>query len=92
MLSMENINLTQEFKNFIESVGKGCQMITSEIINNQIHVWCLANSKNDIVFKIILNDKECVELVNSYNLYSKAEITEKYKEFLSNIKSNIINL
>ena len=89
---MKNINLTKEFKYFIEHVGRGCKMITSDIQDDLIHVWCLANSQNNIVFKIILNEEECVDLVNSYSLYSKAEITEKYKEFLTNLKSNINNL
>ena len=89
---MKNTNLNKEFKNFIESIGKGCKMITAEIVENQIHVWCLANSKNNIVFKIILNEKECVELINSFGLYNKAEITEKYKEFLHNTKANINSL
>ena len=85
---MKDINLNKEFKNFIESVGKGCKMITAEISDNLINVWCLANSQNNIVFKIVLNDKECVDLINSFHLYKKAEITEKYQIFLSKVKEN----
>lgn len=89
---MKKLIKTKSFKKFIESIGKGCKMIISEIDEDLIHVWCLANSKNNIIFKIILNEKECVELVNSYNLYSKTEITKKYNEFLNNIDSNVNTL
>ena len=77
---------TKSFKNFIESIGKGCKMIFAETQNNQIHVWCKANSQNDIIFKIILDESKCVELINSYNIYKKEEVTKAYQNYLNNLK------
>ena len=88
---MENFITTESFKNFIESVGIGCKMIFAEIQNDNIHVWCKANSQNNIIFKIILNENKCIDLINSYNLYSKFEITVAYQNYLNTLKQTELN-
>lgn len=88
---MKNLVKTKSFKEFIESVGKGCKMIFAEIKDDIIHVWCKANSQNDIIFKIVLDENECVDLVNSFNLYSKEDITIKYQHFLNQLKQIELN-
>ena len=88
---MKMLIKTKSFKNFIENIGRGCKMIVADIENNNIAVYCKANCKNDIIFKIILNDSECVELINSFGLYKKEEITFAYQHFLSNLKKLELN-
>ena len=88
---MEDLIKTKSFKGFIENIGRGCKMIFAEIQNNNIHVWCKANSKNNIIFKIILNEKKCVDLINSYNLYSKFEITVAYQNYLNTLNQTELN-
>ena len=88
---MKNLINSESFKNFIESVGIGCKMIFAETQNNNIHVWCKANSKNNIIFKIILNENKCIDLINSYNLYSKFEITVAYQNYLDTLKQTKLN-
>jgi len=88
---MNRLIKTKSFKNFIESVGKGCTMIFADIENKKIHVWCKANSQNNIIFKIILDDNECVDLINSFGLYNKENITEAYKSYLNNLKKLELN-
>lgn len=88
---MEDLIKTKSFKDFIENIGRGCKMIFAEIKDNNIHVWCKANSKNNIIFKIILNEKKCVDLINSYNLYSKFEITVAYQNYLNAFNQTELN-
>ena len=86
---MKTLIKTKSFKDFIENTGRGCRMIFAQLQNNQIHIWCKANSQNNIIFKIILNEYECVELINSYNLYKQEEITIAYQNYLNKLKNNI---
>lgn len=86
---MKDLIKTKSFKDFIENIGCGCKMIVANIENNNIAVYCKANTQNNIIFKIILNNHECICLVNSYNLYKKEEITSDYQNFLKNLSSSI---
>ena len=88
---MKNLVNSESFKNFIESIGIGCKMVFAEIIDNNIHVWCKANSQNNIIFKIILNENKCIDLINSYDLYSKFEITVAYQSYLNTLKQTEFN-
>lgn len=84
---MKNLIKFKSFKEFIESVGRGCKMITANIENNLIAVYCKANSQNNIIFKILLNKDECVDLINSYDLYSKEEFSLAYQKYLNELKA-----
>lgn len=80
---MEKRIQSKSFKEVIESVGRGCKFIFAEIQDGLIHVYCKAKSQNNIIFKIILNETECVDLINSYGLYNKDEITKVYQEYIN---------
>ena len=66
-------------------------MIFAKIENDKIHVWCKANSQNSIIFKIVLDDSKCVELINSYNIYSKEDVTTAYQKYLNQLKKLELN-
>ena len=71
----------------IESIG--CKFILADIEKGLIAVYCKAKSQNDIIFKIILNENECVELINSYGIYKKDKISEIYQEYLKGLELSI---
>ena len=77
---MEELIKEKSFKEMIESIG--CKFILANIENGLIAVYCKAKSQNDIIFKIILNENECVELINSYGIYKKDKITKVYQDYL----------
>ncbi len=77
---MEKLIKEKSFKEMIESIG--CKFILADIENGLIAVYCKAKSQNDIIFKIILNENECVELINSFGLYKKDKITKVYQDYL----------
>lgn len=77
---MEKLIKEKSFKEMIESIG--CKFILADIENGLIAVYCKAKSQNDIIFKIILNENECVELINSFGLYKKDKITQMYQDYL----------
>ena len=84
---MENLIKQKSFKEMIESIG--CKFILSDIEKGLIAVYCKAKSQNDIIFKIILNENECVELINSYGIYKKDKISEIYQEYLKGLELSI---
>lgn len=66
-------------------------MITYYIEDEKILVFCKANVQNDIIFKVVFDDYECIELWNHYNLYKKEDFTARWQAYLQKIKeSNII--
>lgn len=77
---MKNLIEEKSFKEMIESAG--CKFILASIEGGLIAVYCLAKSQNNIVFKIMLNGNECVELINSFGLYNKDKITKIYQDYL----------
>ena len=85
---MDKYELIEEksFKDMIESIG--CKFILASIESGLIAVYCRAKSQNVIVFKILLNENECVELINSYGLYNKDKITKAYQDYLSLVNDN----
>ena len=86
-MNIENLIEEKSFKDMIESIG--CEFILANIESGLIAVYCKANSQNNIIFKIILNENECVELINSYGLYSKDKITQVYQEYLKEINNDL---
>ncbi len=84
---MENLIKEKSFKEMIESVG--CKFILADIENGLIAVYCKAKSQNNIIFKILLNDSECVELINSFDLYKKDKITKVYQDYLKSLELSI---
>ena len=84
---MEKLIKEKSFKEMIESIG--CKFIFADIENGLIAVYCKAKSQNDIIFKIILNENECVELINSYGIYKKDKISEIYQEYLKGLELSI---
>ena len=84
---MENLIKQKSFKEMIESIG--CKFILADIEKGLIAVYCKAKSQNNIIFKIILNENECVELVNSYGIYKKEKITEVYQDYLKGLELSI---
>ena len=84
---MEKLIKEKSFKEMIESIG--CKFILADIEKGLIAVYCKAKSQNDIIFKIILNNSECVELINSYGIYKKEKITEMYQDYLKGLELSI---
>ena len=84
---MKNLIKQKSFKEMIECVG--CKFILADIENGLIAVCCKAKSQNDIIFKIILNENECVDLINSFGLYKKDKITEIYQDYLKSLELSI---
>ena len=86
---MDKYELIEEksFQDMIESVG--CKFILANIESGLIAVYCKAKSQNNIVFKIMLNENECVDLINSYGLYKKEKITQVYQDYLRNLNQNL---
>ena len=84
---MENLIKEKSFKEMIESVG--CKFILADIENGLIAVYCKAKSQNNIIFKILLNDSECVKLINSFDLYKKDKITKVYQDYLRSLELSI---
>ena len=84
---MEELIKEKSFKDMIESIG--CKFILANIEKGLIAVYCKAKSQNDIIFKIILNETECVELINSYGIYKKEKITEIYQDYLNGLKLSV---
>lgn len=81
---MQNLINTSSFKKFVENLGIGSKFVLADIIDNKIHVTCLAKCQNVILFKFIFSFDNEVEIVNGYNLYNKTEIQNKWKSFISN--------
>lgn len=89
--NVKQIVRSHSFKNMIEFTGRGCKMITYYIEDEKILVFCKANVQNDIIFKVVFDDYECIELWNHYNLYKKEDFTARWQAYLQKIKeSNII--
>ncbi len=86
---MDKYELIEEksFKDMIESIG--CKFIFASIESGLIAVYCRAKSQNVIVFKILLNENKCVELINSYELYKKEEITKVYQNYLKDLNQDL---
>ena len=84
---MEKLIKEKSFKEMIESIG--CKFILANIENGLIAVYCKAKSQNDIIFKIILNENECVELINSFGIYKKGKITQVYQDYLKSLELSI---
>ena len=84
---MKNLIKEKSFKEMIESIG--CKFILARIENDLIACYCMAKSQNDIVFKIILNENECIDLVNSYGIYKKDKITQVYQNYLNNLNNGV---
>ena len=86
---MDKFELIEEksFKEMIESLN--CKFILANVENGLIAVYCKAKSQNIIVFKIVLNENECVDLINSYGLYDKEKITKTYQDYLKNLRQDL---
>ena len=74
------------FKNMIEFTGIGCEFVCACIEDDKIVAFCKANVQNDIIFKVVFDDYECIELWNHYNLYKKEDFTKRWQTYLSRIK------
>lgn len=84
---MENLIKQKSFKEMIESIG--CKFILADFEKGLISVYCKAKSQNDIIFKIVLNENECVDLINSFGLYKKDKITKVYQDYLKGLDLSI---
>lgn len=84
---MEKLIKQKSFREMIESIG--CKFILADIEKGLIAVYCKAKSQNDIIFKIILNENECVELINSYGIYKKDKITKVYQNYLNQLNKDV---
>lgn len=77
---------SHSFKNMIEFTGRKCKFICAAISKDNIEVYCKANVQNNIIFKVVFDDYECVELWNHYSLYNKEDFTVRWQNYLQRIK------
>ena len=82
---------TKEFKNFIESLGLGYKLVAIASRKNKIFATCLTNSQNPVYIKMIFNEYECEEILDTNINNNKHMLTKHWQNFINSFQKNSIS-